>query len=373
MSCARYCARAFCSRTKFAGVSVLRVPILVLVLLACDGRGTPSTREARSGEFLGSDLDNQGLVQGPRLAILLSGLFKPRVTDDVALPSLLAHVIEPLGERNVDVFVNSEPAHGATIAAAEKAFRLWIPAASLQSLVLRPGVAPPQLLADAHSDSEWVERAVLCRREAQPRGLFVSQYERLRDLYGLVLGQEARRGERYRHVVRMRTDTVWVRDWPHLAPGESLPLPSAAIAGPFFDQAGILLDHFFICAREVSWACFYEAPVLFQRPWLREELHVASGCHRVPRHDPAHLTCHKSIFGINSTWPEAILTGFFRRMVRSGSGRGGLVDSCAVTGEFVVNSRNSPLLRPCEGTAMSQSEDVAIAEVERYFEVDMWL
>ena len=67
------------------------------------------------------------------------------------------------------------------------------------------------------------------------------------------------------------------------------------------------------------------------------------------------------------------MTGFFRRMVRSGSGRGGLVDSCAVTGEFVVNSRNSPLLRPCEGTAMSQSEDVAIAEVERYFEVDMWL
>ena len=45
-------------------MSVLRVPILVVLLLACDGRGTPSTREARSGEFLGSDLDNQGLVQG---------------------------------------------------------------------------------------------------------------------------------------------------------------------------------------------------------------------------------------------------------------------------------------------------------------------
>ena len=59
------------------------------------------------------------------------------------------------------------------------------------------------------------------------------------------------------HVVRGAPTQLGARlDSPR--PGESLPLPPAAVAGPFFDQAGILLDHLFICVREVSWAA-YEA------------------------------------------------------------------------------------------------------------------
>ncbi len=319
---------------------------------------------------LAADMDNQRLPQGNRVAILLVGLFKPKVTDLVALPSLVKHVIEPVGQANVDVFVNSEAAQGTSTEAANASFALWVPSGSLKALVMRPrGVPPPQLLHDTKDDSEWLENAVLCRRHAQPRGLFVSQYERLRDLFGLVLGSEVKLGARYGHVVRMRTDTVWTRDWPSVTLERGLPVPPGHLGGPNFDSKGILLDHFFISSRAVAWASFYEAPVLFQRGWDREAVYRATGCHLVRHNEEAHTDCRKAIYGLNSVWPEAILTMFFRQHLVTH-----LVETCAFTGEFIVNSRNSPTLRPCDGVvATSAGEDVAIAEVEKYFEIEMWL
>jgi hypothetical protein len=297
------------AKSLIKGMQMLRTILLFMILLACCCGNLASDADETSGAQVAGkeaelDMDNQRLPQGTRLAILLVGLFKPNVTDLVALPSLATHVIDAVGEHNVDVFVNSEPGHGSSIEQATRAFEFWIPRVSLQALVIRPpGVPAPQLLDSAHEDSAWVDQAVLCRRRSQPRGLFVSQYERLRDLYGLVLGHEIRRGERYRNIVRLRTDTVWVRNWPSLSHGGALPIPPASIAGPRFTRNGILLDHFFICSREVSWACFYEAPLLFHRSWDRGQLHVATGCHRVSAREHASIDCQKSIFGINSTWP----------------------------------------------------------------------
>jgi hypothetical protein len=203
-------------------------------------------------------------------------------------------------------------------------------------------------------------------------------------------------GERYGHVVRMRTDTVWTRDWMSTWPAAaaaaastaqgttrtntsttsstssstSLPVPPGSVAGPRYDARGVLLDHFFICSRAVAWAALYEAPVLFQRSWDRDAVHIATGCDAVLRGEEAHTDCHKAIYGLNSVWPEAILTMFFRQNLGTH-----MVDSCDLTGEFVVNSRNSPTLRPCEGAVamMSREDDDAVAEVEKYFEVEMWL
>jgi hypothetical protein len=137
-------------------------------------------------------------------------------------------------------------------------------------------------------------------------------------------------------LVRLRTDTVWLRNWPSLSHGGALPIPPASIARPSFRRNSILLDHFFICSREVSWACFYEAPLLIHRSWDRGQLHVATGCPRVSVREHASIDCHRSIFGINCTWPEAILTGLFRRL--EGDRPHSLVDSCSFTAEFMVRS-----------------------------------
>lgn len=202
------------------------------------------------------------------------------------------------------------------------------------------------------------------------------------------LPMQVKLGERYGHVVRMRTDTVWTRDWMSTSPAaaastqgttrtasstsstSTLPVPPGSLAGPRYHARGVLLDHFFICSRAVAWAALYEAPILFQRSWDRDAVHLATGCDAVLPGEEAHTDCHKAIYGLNSVWPEAILTMFFRQNLGTH-----MVDSCDLTGEFVVNSRNSPTLRPCEGSVamMSREDDDAVAEVEKYFEVEMWL
>ena len=54
------------------------------------------------------DLDNSGLAKGhSHIAILIAGLFKPGITDDLSLPSIAKHVIAAQYEV-VDLYLHLE-------------------------------------------------------------------------------------------------------------------------------------------------------------------------------------------------------------------------------------------------------------------------
>lgn len=59
----------------------------LLAILCCPVVGNEGA-DSQPGAWrsLAADIDNQRLPQGDRVAILLVGLFKPKVTDLVALP-----------------------------------------------------------------------------------------------------------------------------------------------------------------------------------------------------------------------------------------------------------------------------------------------
>ena len=84
------------AKSLIKGMQMLRTILLFMILLACCCGNLASDADETSGAQVAGkeaelDMDNQRLPQGTRLAILLVGLFKPNVTDLVALPSLATH------------------------------------------------------------------------------------------------------------------------------------------------------------------------------------------------------------------------------------------------------------------------------------------
>jgi len=64
-----------------------------------------------------------------------------------------------------------------------------------------------------------------------------------------VLREERVLRRRYSHVVRMRTDLIWLETWPSRSDLSTLiPPDSATLAAGFLDQ-GIFSDYFWIASR----------------------------------------------------------------------------------------------------------------------------
>mmetsp|Transcript_47484 Transcript_47484/g.148541 ORF Transcript_47484/g.148541 Transcript_47484/m.148541 type:complete len:306 (+) Transcript_47484:4551-5468(+) len=304
------------------------------------------------------------------------GQVKPLVTDLVTLPSFSRNVLEACGPAMVDVFVHSEPpapapAPALTPADVRELFRLWIPRTSLKALVVLPAGSLPPMLEEELTEEEWVRVDWNMEEVVTARSKFVAQYARMRELYPLLLAQERYNRARYSHVVRMRTDVAFARPWPPLTPP---PFPRALVLGPRFSSPGLLLDHFFIVSRAASWTLLYEMPLLFLRPIHLRSFVEGPGClegeEEEEREEGEEGDCKKIVEGRWVPSPEQLVSMFLRR--RFGKS---LACSCNVTGEFVVNSQGSPALRPCRKWRgrRSREEEYAVAELEKYFEQDMYL
>jgi hypothetical protein len=59
----------------------------------------------------------------------------------------------------------------------------------------------------------------------------ILQFVQLGELYDLLLAEELEHGLRYSHVIRMRSDHIWVHAWP---PARTLHvrMPPGTLAGP---------------------------------------------------------------------------------------------------------------------------------------------
>jgi len=293
------------------------------------------------------------------------GVYKPGVTNDLTLPSVVKEVLGGLGEQNVDIYVHSSGPK-MNIESIRHEFRAWLPRRTLKALIVRSlDLQPLRLLDDPTEQEFWSRNRENGNVIWESRTVYVQQFERLKELYGLILAQELRNGERYSHMVRMRTDAIWINRWPSV-----LPVPEGQVAGPNFDRAGILRDSFWICSRETSWGMFYEAPFMLQMPWDRNDILRDTGCHQHmsesqhPGESKLSTTCRSAVFGEKSIWPEALLTAYLRK--RFGPR---LRNSCDFSGEFVVFANCNPVMRPCqEGRPANRTEQGKIEEVAMYID-----
>jgi len=276
----------------------------------------------------------------------------------------------------------------------------------LKGLVIRP------------AGSLWTPAPV-----TETRTWNLHQFGPLRESFELLLGHEAFRGERYSHVMRVRTDTIFLTPWQSLQQ-LALAVPQGTVAGPKYSlqklfpyfltnvplgpAPGIVNDQFWIASRTVSWQLMVMFPfLLWNPPSSRELLHVC-GCqlygdrmaadtggeeilgeeeeeeskpfdvndprcqsqgaqtqecmHNLALRHQEHIlrrkrniancnfgsasvraACHTRRCGGHLAISEALLTYFLRTRV----GLDKLVDSCSVTGPFVLNDAHTSFNRPC--------------------------
>ena len=108
------------------------------------------------------------------------------------------------------------------------------------------------------------------------------QFDRLRDAMLQVLREERVLRRRYSHVVRMRTDLIWLETWPsHSDLSTLIPPDSATLAGDFLDQ-GIFSDYFWIASRAIAWAVYVDTWYDINLPMHRSLVEPDFG-RRLPR------------------------------------------------------------------------------------------
>ena len=111
------------------------------------------------------------------------------------------------------------------------------------------------------------------------------QFNRLRDAYELVLGQESLEGSRYTHVIRTRTDIVFAFPW-HIGVDQLLAaVPDGKVAGPAWgcrerppNTCLVFSDQFWISWRSRSWLTFVVHPFTFSNSPTVEEMVSALRC-----------------------------------------------------------------------------------------------
>ena len=195
--------------------------------------------------------DNENLPIGQaRLAVVVTGLFKPGITDDYSLVSVKHHIIS-VGYETVDVFVYVEPREDSSLSReeVEACIRAALPPENIKVILVgRPSAVqgPWESVGDAMEagrsfEAEQQHALGTSRKPAQRnstrRLLYraeranIIQFVQLSDLYDLLLAEELEHGLRYSHVIRMRSDHIWVHAWP---PARTLHvrMPPGTLAGP---------------------------------------------------------------------------------------------------------------------------------------------
>ena len=321
---------------------------------------------------------NEQLDIGRTIAILLSGLSKP-ITSTRVLPSIVENIIKPLGRKNVHFFVHTSPGNcsKAEMLAHPKdaccddtegtaSHCGWPPWAAVSS-GRNAGAEKTAALVSMYRDSlnESLRGIVV---EEDYRGSnwdnitssdgdklqYLSrnsglQFERLRDLYPLVLAEERRMLQRYSHVIRMRTDSTWLSAWKEVEVLHRLILPLdfvVAFPNPHHHSASSFIpDVFWIASRAAAKSAMVGFANSLTLPVDRKEIYDYFGCpweerlFWVPRahhFDP----CFTPVRGPNSIFPEVLVKMFMTRRFR-------MADSCTFTGPWRHSGRNTPRIDFC--------------------------
>ena len=276
--------------------------LCALYLIICaQGRGEAdailgSVDQACTGS---ETLDNQHLPIGTKVAVLLVGLTRS-ITPAIMLPAFERHVLRQLGAEHVHVFIHTSPPgrEGVDKAAQrrerreiQEMYQQLVPPEVLKAIVVTssdyqntprttfvasPDPSPvtiPQedLLHDGGYPRVWEHHL---RMHQHSLVWFYS----LRDLFKLLLRQEVQQGARYSHVIRMRTDAIWMCDWANYSmiqryiPPESDFIGAAATAGP------LMVDHFWIASRAAARRAFVEMTYAMETPVDRRHMYQTFGC-----------------------------------------------------------------------------------------------
>jgi hypothetical protein len=218
-------------------------------------------------------LDNGHLPVGDKVAILIVGLSRS-ITPALMLPSLREHVLRGLGEKHVHVFVhtcaraNSDFSDEQQTAERQELvdmYRELIPEEVLKAVVVTsPDYGRYQvhirLATELNSSDEamrGVPRMWEYPFERYPLTLII-QFDSMQDLFRLVLREEIRQEERYSHMIRIRTDSIWSARWPphHVLSARVPPASNSVAVVP--TQGPLLDDHFWISSRAAAWRVFFE-------------------------------------------------------------------------------------------------------------------
>ena len=343
----------------------------------------PDWRAAGPAHGKGSqETDNAHLPLGDSIAILLVGVTRP-MTPAVALVALQEHVLNQYPNAHVFVHSSPPPWDGADSTEAvrdvEAMYRETIGAPHLRHVVITDSSSELQPGPRSSSDAACTQGCVTkgtsqgeppsnrtheCFDSAEalahyggaghvcveawfsndsPRPLHWQQFLRLRDLYPSVLHEEQRLQERYSHMVRMRTDLVFLQDWsPYPVLRATIPPESDKIAVPLasvqYARLGTVSDAFWIASRSVAWASMVGFAHAISQPHDRRAVHRSTGCAGAMKpgvNTHAGSDCFVPIWGRESIWPEARLRHFFQVQGV------GLESCCVVTGAYGVIPSNA--------------------------------
>jgi hypothetical protein len=342
------------------------------------------TQSAHSTDFL-LEADNQLLpISSNLVAVMISGLWVSGVTDRYAIPSLRGHVMRALtrgGVGEAHIFVHSEPEAGSnmTLLELERVCREML-GTGLKGVFIKP--------AGVH------------RTVGEFEHLQYRQYNRLRELLDMMLGQEVLIGERYSHVIRVRTDAIWVQDFPSYsdllravpAGTVAVPRPKHQIDRALGVTSKLVTDAFWISSRSIVYRLIFMMPVLLMRsldmPTLadllncqdsqieREFLYVSNHRERERMIKGRQKICSEHVKA-KSVSAEAVFSYLLVRYVASEN----LLDSCEITGDFwqycsnCLSLHSTSLWRPCHmwdhWRAENDPLEIEMAEIERILEEEL--
>ena len=346
--------------------------------------------------------DNEHLDIGSTIAILLSGLTVP-ITSTHVLPSIVKNIIEPLGSHNIHVFVHTSPWNvtrhddGSHTCHAPSSACGAPPSWATVGSGGEEGAAKTRELVGMYMDAlNESARAIVVDRDylgsssvqittsgdsnhhsRDPGGRYTGreervqsgfqgedtwvpriwehylqkktiidagvQFERLRDLYPLVLAEERRMLQRYSHVIRMRTDSTWLSAWKEVEVlHKKVPPRDFVVAFPnphHHSGTPFIPDLFWIASRAAAKATMVGFAESLALPLDRKAIYDYFGCPWEPeasnqrfqgalqsaRHvDP----CFVSVLGPNSIFIEVRLKMFMMMQ------RLEFANSCLWTGPY---------------------------------------
>ena len=328
---------------------------------------------------------NEQLDIGRTIAILLSGLSKP-ITSTRVLPSIVENIIKPLGRKNVHFFVHTSPGNCSKAemlahpkdaccddtegTASHCGWPPWAAVSSGRNAGAEKTAALVSMYRDSLNESlrgivveedyrgsnwmlspQWmlsprikldVVPSADVNSSSTRKLQWVLQFERLRDLYALVLAEEQRMMQRYSHVIRMRTDSTWLSAWKETEALHKLVPPRdyvVAFSNPHHHSGEPYIpDFFWIASRAAAKSTMVDFADSLPLPVDRKEIYDFFGCPWDPtgsarRKQTARDPCFKSVLGPNSIWPEVLCKMFMMRRFR-------IADSCTLTGPFRHSGQN---------------------------------
>ena len=356
------------------------------------------------------EADNARLPMGTDVAVIITGIFIGGVTDSHALPSLVNNVINPLEHADVDgsdvqrgngqvhVFVHTEVMNDSKRTAhdlVEKTLHSQL-GHHLKGLILKHA-----------GQTIWAPPALM-----ETRTWNLKQMPPLREIFEMVLGYELHLGQRYSHVLRVRSDTIFLVPWRSLQHPDSLVqrVKQGTVAGPMYSQQrlfpyllrsvplgpapGVMNDQFWICSRATAWQVMVMFPFLLWNPPNANQMSHMMGCplygqrlasdalanRSVPSDELSKAAddlqepflacesdgrtqgCHETVdtlmvqermHGLARIHAKRcashlnISEALFTYFLRTSFGIHNLVESCDITGPFVVNNAHTTFNRPC--------------------------